>query len=376
MKKHEDDDGHGHDAFGGNKQQEEIQTQLESSLMTTTTQGYDDDEEQQQQQMKQKQVHTSSTISICSDFSKYLFMSQQRVQAFVDAQLSMAELINERNSASGIATTSTFDNDNDDSDKHGFASLISNLIGYADKHNEKVLTFQIGGMDGQSNDPFYKMTKKRTELKSWIPIVIEPIDTNFHALQSTYEEHVAWKELQCYVLMKQVISYGSIRKNKRIDSGKKEGTEGEDEQSQHVHDMCNFCTFNEQKVECQDRPEWVKYQLGTLALCYQRLRNPCFKMESYPCSTISMALADIGLSAKHIAVLQLDVEGAEMEILEGFLSETSPSDYPPIIHFEVKILKGSLGAEEQTFRMLRTRGYQIHYDTGDEDALAILQVHH
>lgn len=286
-----------------------------------------------------------SIVSACQGFTENEYMSQQLVQRVVNDELGY--------------------NNNETNEKNVnkvFKNVVSKLIGFAKDRNKKVVTFQIGGMDGKTNDPFYKMTEKTIDLKAWIPVVIEPVDMNFQTLKITYENHATSKELGCFFLLNRAISYASLKGVGNVDKKQKK------------NGMCKFCTFDHDKLECQGKPEWVQYQLGTLTLCNQRLQNPCFKMEPRPCSTIGTALTDIGLSAKDVAVLQLDVEGAEMEILEGYLSEILPSNYPPIIHFEAKILKESLGMDKQTFEMLRSHGYHIRYKSGDADALAILHV--
>lgn len=239
-----------------------------------------------------------------------------------------------------------------------FQRLLSNLLKVAkQKHNQKLVTFQIGGMDGKSNDPMYKGTQRLQDLSSWIPIVIEPVHTNFINLESTYNEHQQNKNLQCSYLLEQVVGYDNLKDNKE-DGG-------------HT---CNFCVFDDTKEECvQKSPDWIQTQIGTTTLCNFRLRNPCFKIESYPCGTISMALNDVGLSAGDIAILQLDVEGAEQDILDGFLRETPKRNYPPIIHFEIKVLKSHLFADEQVLNSLKFHGYEIYYTPGDADALAILK---
>ena len=87
-----------------------------------------------------------------------------------------------------------------------------------------------------------------------------------------------------------------------------------------------------------------------------------------------MALKKVGLTASDIAILQLDVEGAEKEILEGYLKETPEEEYPPVLHFEIKVLKSHLGVDEEVLTMLESFGYKIIYNPGDADALAVLGV--
>ena len=239
-----------------------------------------------------------------------------------------------------------------------FGRLLSNLLRIAEQKHKKLVTFQLGGMDGKSNDPMYKGTQRLTDLSSWIPIVIEPVHTNFVNLESTYNEHKNEKNMQCSYLLQQVIGYDNLIAENNVSNGGY---------------TCNFCVFDETKDECKNTPDWIQTQIATTTLCNFRLRNPCFKNEKYPCSTISMALKDVGLSPGNIAILQLDVEGAEQDILDGFLRETPKRSYPPIIHFEIKVLKSHLFADEQVLNSLKFHGYEIYFTPGDADALAILK---
>ena len=123
-----------------------------------------------------------------------------------------------------------------------FVPILELLLDAATKTSKLLATLQLGGMDGKTGDPFYKVSQKRKSLQKWIPIVIEPVPTNFDKLVQTYEEHQWRKKLPCPTLLNQLINYGT---------------------SNHVsQNACAFCHFDEQSsnTTCHDMPDWKKRQ--------------------------------------------------------------------------------------------------------------------
>ena len=127
-----------------------------------------------------------------------------------------------------------------------------------------------------------------------------------------------------------------------------------------------------------------RLQIGTLDCEYSKsffnkdfdlcvLRNPL------PCGSIQKLLLSKKLPSENIAILQIDIEGYEYILLEGFLKSTQSSrELPPIIHFEHKVMKhqdikfplvdskSRLGVVKD---LLLSNGYKLH-DEG-EDYLAV-----
>ena len=100
-----------------------------------------------------------------------------------------------------------------------FDSLAQHLLYQAMEFGQSLLTVQIRGMDGKSNDPIYQSfvseNKWRNELpnqdklnlKHWLPVVIEPVPTNFEALSKTYSYIRSKHRLACAVPIHAAVSY-------------------------------------------------------------------------------------------------------------------------------------------------------------------------
>ncbi len=75
-----------------------------------------------------------------------------------------------------------------------------------------------------------------------------------------------------------------------------------------------------------------------------------------------------GLSSGHAVVLQMDVEGFENQMINGYLDEIPPEHYPAVINFESRVLK-KRGQLDAVFDKLREKGYGIHEKRVDTLAL-------
>ena len=255
-----------------------------------------------------------------------------------------------------------------------FASIGQHLLHHAIQRNETLLTVQVGAMDGKSNDPMYDMFvgegKKQyvngrtsfSTLNNWIPVLIEPVPTNYEAMMNTYASIAIDKDLGCAVPINAAVSYDAMKTS------------------------CPFCRVNtsdDAPNRCKELPDWMRLQLGTLD-CEHSKRffntdfDQCVIQDPLPCSSITNLLRERNLSTKDIAMLQIDIEGYEYILFEGFFKEIPDESLPPIIHFEQKVmkeqdqknpLKGGSSRLGSVTDMLSTRGYVIH-DEG-EDYLAI-----
>eukprot|EP00978_Attheya_sp_CCMP212_P032489 scaffold127181_cov39-Attheya_sp.AAC.1 len=145
---------------------------------------------------------------------------------------------------------------------------------------------------------------------------------------------------------------------------------------------CTFCRFDLSKSSdqvCKDEPDWTRYQLGTLE-CEFSKQFPFFELciiqDKVDCSCIQNILTSkFGFPDKPpIAMVQIDVEGYEQILIPGMLNEFDSTTWPPIIHFEHKMLRNrDINNDwDRAIKLndaLRKRGYYL-YDQG-EDILAI-----
>ena len=94
----------------------------------------------------------------------------------------------------------------------------------------------------------------------------------------------------------------------------------------------------------------------------------CFTQSSFECGTIQQAIQRSNLQQNsHIMVLQIDVEGFETQVLEGYFIETAHR--PPVINFKNKILRQRKQLN-QLHSFLKSQGYSIHEKR--VDTLAVL----
>ena len=218
--------------------------------------------------------------------------------------------------------------------KKQFDRIGQLLLEEATAQNKLLVTVQIGGMDGSSNDPMYEMFVKQPRrppqqpspsLQHWMPVVVEPVPQNFRALQQTYREIAQQHGLQCPLLAQQAISYEASQK------------------------QCTFCHFNvsDNALEiCNSRPDWQRYQLGTLDCDYSRryyrpdIFEQCIIQDQLQCGTIVSLLDQWQIPADTIAILQVDIEGYEYMLLTGLIHELlDDAALPPVIHFEHKVMQ-------------------------------------
>ena len=113
-----------------------------------------------------------------------------------------------------------------------FFSIGQHLLHIAMKRNQTLLTVQVGGMDGRSNDPLFEMfvqTRGKNfvqarygeilpgkdssfpDLKNWLPVVIEPVPKNYEDLVQTYVGIANSSGLGCGVPIHAAVSYDSTK---------------------------------------------------------------------------------------------------------------------------------------------------------------------
>lgn len=233
------------------------------------------------------------------------------------------------------------------------------LLAASEQQNTTLLTVQVGGMDGQSNDPMYNMMMStKISLRHWLPLVVEPVAVNFANLVTTYDALKREKEVSCQFLEQRAISY----------NGQRECT------------FCHFNTSDNAPETCKNHPDWMKFQIGTLQCDRSQIFfgvnfEQCIVQAKVDCGPITDALKARDLPSDAVSILQLDVEGYEDIILQGMLLEFPVESYPAVIHFEQKVLQ-SRDQQDHTNKtasltgLLRAHGYVL-YDRG-EDMLALL----
>jgi hypothetical protein len=239
--------------------------------------------------------------------------------------------------------------------KPRFIPLLGSLLQAALDQEQFLVTLQLGGMDGRNGDPFYKMTEiHKGNLKHWLPIVIEPVPTNFEKLVETYQEHQSRRQMPCASLLNQLINY--------------------DASNQVSQDSCAFCHFNDQSTDpsCHDMASWQKTEIGSMECdrlsTKDSLFAKCFTQSTFECGTIQQAIQKISKfdGDSHVMVLQIDVEGFETQVLEGYFNETTHR--PPVVNFENKVLRGR-GQLDKLHTFLKNQGYTIHEKRIDTLAL-------
>ena len=218
------------------------------------------------------------------------------------------------------------------------------------------LTVQIGGMDGKSNDPMYEMfsATKPEILRHWAPVVFEPVPGNFKALTSHYQNEMTSKGLGCFVLARQAVTSDEIKDP----------------------NGCTFCSFDTSAnapESCQDAPEWMKLQIGSLK-CYNlkntfKAKAHCFNEAPIECNSVQNTLSSLGVASSFLAasMLQIDVEGFEKFLLPDLLNALPNSSHPPLIHFEQKVL-ASYNDLDFVVNFLIDKEYSLFLD--GEDMLA------
>lgn len=234
-----------------------------------------------------------------------------------------------------------------------FGKVGKALYEKAMKEDSLLFTIQIGGMDGQSNDPMFNtLVKGKTwKLDHWIPMVFEPVQTNFINLRKTYRHLEEQRDLSCSYLLQYAVSYNAISST------------------------CGFCRF--EPLRCPGYPDWMKYQLGSLDCAYSRKKfqvfDKCWIEEAVNCGSLASVLENaIGTTNLPIAILQVDVEGYEAILIQEILSEL-PS-LPALINFERKVMDDpdllqNTSRTDTLYRVLRKNGYILH--PHGEDIMAL-----
>lgn len=246
--------------------------------------------------------------------------------------------------------------------------------------NRILLTLQIGGMDGISNDPMYEIFVKDEQLSlhNWFPIVVEPVTTNFGQLKLNYANFQEGRGLPGAAVRQYAIT------------------------SERDHGTCEFCHWHDTSMEqkCVEAPDWIRLQLGTLdcahleGLMGEETSKLCIVHDQFPCGTVSELLFSLGFGKEGsssgtsdatvtapIGILQIDVEGFEVFILQSLMDEISDEDnLPLVIHFERKVMwdqdtNNRAGRKvngtkiETTFQLMHQKGY-VMYNLG-EDVMAL-----
>ncbi len=267
--------------------------------------------------------------------------------------------------------------------RNNFRELSQLIYQSALENNQILLTLQIGGMDGVSNDPMHDIfvLQEQLRLHNWFPIILEPVPTNFHKLTLNYADFQDKRGLP-----------GTAVCQYAITSERDSGT-------------CEFCHWNDTSTEqkCVEAPEWIRLQLGTLDCVHlenmmgEESSRLCVAHDDLPCGTVLELMKSLGLGAEQnvvggavtpsggdtvapIGIVQIDVEGFEVFILQSMMDEFSDKNLPLVLHFEKKVMldqdtKDHAGKKvngtkiSATYELLRRRGY-IMYDEG-EDVTAI-----
>lgn len=244
-----------------------------------------------------------------------------------------------------------------------FANFGKALLAKAAEVNKHLFTVQVGGMDGKSNDPMYAMFRTEKDLSSWLPAVFEPVKYNFHNLQETYQEMAEENSLSCALLAQQAIT---------------------DDQSQTTCTFCYFDNSPDAPELCKEAQEWARLQLGTLQCdryenFFRGRRDGCIIHEELPCHSLHASVHQWGLSLSDIAMLQVDIEGFELQMFEAMVNSQLQKQpqyaLPPVIHFEIKVLKvrdrqDQTDALDRLVSILHNAGYLLFED--GEDVLGLL----
>lgn len=273
--------------------------------------------------------------------------------------------------------------------RNDFKELTRLIYQSALENNQILLTLQIGGMDGISNDPMHQIfvLDDQLPLHHWFPIVVEPVPSNFDQLTLNYADFQEKRGMPGTAIRWYAIT-------SERDSG-----------------ACEFCHWNTSSMEqrCLDAPDWIRTQLGTLDCPHlehmmgEESSRLCIVHNELPCGTVLELMNSLGLGEEEmvkkvdgdtrssgggtvapIGIVQIDVEGFEVFILQSLMNEFSDETLPLVLHFEKKVMadqdiKNHAGRKVNgtkiatTFDLLRDRGYVI-YDEG-EDATAIRLYH-
>lgn len=273
--------------------------------------------------------------------------------------------------------------------RNGFKELSRLIYQSALENNQILLTLQIGGMDGISNDPMHQIfvLDDLLRLHHWFPIVVEPVPTNFDQLTLNYADIQEKRGMPGTAIRQYAIT-------SERDSG-----------------ACEFCHWNTSSMDqrCLDAPDWIRTQLGTLDCPHlehmmgEESSRLCIAHDELPCGTVLELMNSLGLGEEEmvkkddgatrssgggniapIGIVQIDVEGFEVFILQSLMNEFSDETLPLVLHFEKKVMvdqdiKNHAGRTVNgtkiatTFGLLRERGYVMYDDGEDVTAIRLYQ---
>ncbi len=169
--------------------------------------------------------------------------------------------------------------------------IISYLIGELSGFLDNNLTFaQVGGNDGQLDDPISQIAKTR----NWKGLIFEPVPTYFEKLKQNYEGH---ENIEC-------INFACSN-----EKGKLEIYYIDPEKSEHFPSWLQGCASMD--------PERLVAHLERLNPNLSKSDiNGLIKKYVAPVTTLNNALEDHELD--ELDLLVIDVEGHEVEVVKGF----------------------------------------------------------
>jgi hypothetical protein len=94
--------------------------------------------------------------------------------------------------------------------------MLRLLLDGAEMSDKLLLTVQVGGHDGKSNDPMYialVQDNDSNRLTHWLPVVAEPVLENYGKLLETYDSFDQQRHLPCQLPVRWAMSYGGERKD-------------------------------------------------------------------------------------------------------------------------------------------------------------------
>ncbi len=258
-------------------------------------------------------------------------------------------------------------------------SLGQYLLHAAFQANKLLLTVQVGAMDGTSNDPMYKTfvpghryyrpflpARNEAAASHWLPVLFEPVPSNFEKLFQHYQ-HISEQHHICSKPINAAVNFEETLGN-----------------------QCTFCRMNtapDAPEKCKGKPDWVKYQLGSLDCDYQKeyfgpeIFDTCILQDPLPCGVLTELLrheAGLDPNTLPLAILQIDIEGYEYKLLQNYLADDKASSLPHVIHYEHKVmahlderlpLDNNQTRNQITEELLHSKGYTLWLE--GEDVLAL-----
>ena len=263
-----------------------------------------------------------------------------------------------------------------------FEGLGQHLLHAAARADKSLLTVQVGAMDGTSNDPMYAAfvpghpyykqllpavnNDAAAAARHWLPILFEPVPSNYEKLIKHYSD-LSQQHGVCSMPVHAAVNFQA-------------GGDGK----------CAFCRVNtadDAPEVCQQLPDWMKDQIGSLDCEYQKKFHeerfePCVLQDPLPCGVLGELLrreGGIDAATAPLAILQIDIEGYEYKLLQNYL--LSDARLPHAIHYEYKVmaqldggykrmpLNGTQTRNQIVENLLHARGYTLWLE--GEDVLAL-----